>query len=146
VANMASFRGKSPEEMRAWLREILAHTLVDELRKATAQVRDVQREKSIEAAVESSSARLEEWLADGSLSPHALASREEELIRLAHALGKLPQDQRTAVELSYFQEYTLDAIAQQMGRSKKAVSALIMRGIRKLRELMAEAEPADEPS
>jgi RNA polymerase sigma-70 factor, ECF subfamily len=138
TASRQDFRGDSSEQMRAWLRGILANTLKDELRKLKAQSRDVRKEVSVEAALERSSARLEELLADQSGSPDAGLLWEETMIRLAGALARLSEDQRTAVELHYIQQVSLPAIAQQMNRTPKAVAALIQRGLVKLRELLDE--------
>jgi RNA polymerase sigma-70 factor (ECF subfamily) len=53
----------------AWLRKVLAHNLADELRKLHTGKRDLDRERSLEAALEQSSARLEAWLAAEQSSP-----------------------------------------------------------------------------
>src|SRR5262245_60389754 len=42
----------------AWLRQILANNLRDEVRKMSAAARDVDRERSLEAALDASSAQL----------------------------------------------------------------------------------------
>src|SRR6516225_1030233 len=59
----------SEAEQAVWLRKALAHNLTDEVRKLRAASRDVQRERSLEAALEDSSARLEAWLATEQRSP-----------------------------------------------------------------------------
>src|SRR5713101_2524929 len=43
-------------QQAAWLRKALAHNLTDEVRKLTTAARDVGRERSLEAALEESSA------------------------------------------------------------------------------------------
>ena len=57
------FRGTSEAEVAAWLRRILARNLADEVRKLAAGKRDLARERSLEQAVERSSANLAAWLA-----------------------------------------------------------------------------------
>ena len=52
------FRGRSPAEMAAWLRQILAHNLAHAARDHGRQKRDASREVSLAAALHDSSARL----------------------------------------------------------------------------------------
>src|SRR5437660_3947587 len=52
-------QGWDEEQRLAWLRRILANNLTDEIRKLTTQGRNVHRERSLDAALEQSSARLE---------------------------------------------------------------------------------------
>jgi RNA polymerase sigma-70 factor (ECF subfamily) len=132
----AQFRGHSEAEVAAWLRAILANTLADAVRKYTRQ--QGNQHVSLEAAVERSSARLEAWLAAEDPSPREQALKNEELLRLAAALGALPDDQRSALELHHLQGYSVPAIGQVMGKSNAAVAGLLRRGLKKLRELLAE--------
>src|SRR5438105_2146035 len=53
--------GRSRDEKAAWLRKALAHNLADEVRKLSADKRDVGRVQSLEEALEQSSSRLEAW-------------------------------------------------------------------------------------
>jgi RNA polymerase sigma-70 factor (ECF subfamily) len=122
----------------AWLRRALANNLRDEVRKLAAARRDVGRERSLEAALDQSSALLEAWLAAEQSSPSGRAERHEELLRLAAALAGLPDDQRRAVELHHLQGRPLAEVAAEMGRSKGAVAQLLFRGLKKLRQLMGE--------
>ncbi len=139
-ASMDQFRGRSEAELAGWLRQILANTLAEALRRYGAEARDVAREQSLEAAVEESSARLERWLADERSSPSEGARREEQLLHLAAALAALPEEQRQAVELHHLQGRPVAEIAAEMGRTPAAVGALLYRGLKKLRELLAEPE------
>jgi RNA polymerase sigma-70 factor (ECF subfamily) len=132
------FQQLNEEQQRAWLRKTLAHNLTDEVRKLRTARRDVGRERSLEAALEESSARLQAWLAADQSSPSERASRAEEFERLALALEQLTEGQRTAVELHYWKALCLAEIAQQMGQSKESVAKLLQRGIARLHALLAE--------
>jgi RNA polymerase sigma-70 factor (ECF subfamily) len=134
----AQFRGATNAELAAWLREILGTTLGQKLRAFTRQRRDLKLEQSLQAALEHSSARLEVFLADGQSSPSVRAERNEDLLLLADALARMPKDQRTAVEMRHLHGSSLDEIARHMDRTKAAVSGLLVRGLKNLREAMAD--------
>lgn len=120
----------------AWLRKALANNIRDALRKVRRQKRDVARERSLEAAVEQSSARLADCLAAAQSSPSRQAVRNEELLQLSDALLSLPDAQREAIVLHHLQGWTLNEVAEHLGRTDAAVAGLLHRGLRRLRELM----------
>jgi RNA polymerase sigma-70 factor (ECF subfamily) len=122
--------------LAALLRRLLANNLADEVRKCYADKRDVNRERSLDAALEASSARLEAFLAADQSSPEQRAGRNEELLRLAGALECLPEAQRQAVELHYLRGWRLEEIADHLGRGKSAVAGLLHRGLDMLREFL----------
>ena len=130
---LGQFRGKSEGELAAWLRQILARNLAMAVREFAREKRNVQRERSIEAAIEASSSRLEAWLAAEQSSPSERAERNEQALRLAEALEQLPEAQREALVLQHWQGQSLAEIAQHMGRSPEAVAGLIKRGVKRLR-------------
>jgi RNA polymerase sigma-70 factor, ECF subfamily len=125
------YRGTSEAELAAWLRRILANTMIDALRRLT-------RAPNVFEAIEQSSSHLEALLAAEGATPSEQAVRQEELERLAQALEGLPDDQRTAVQLQQIQDCSVAQIAALMNRTKTAVGGLLKRGMRRLRELMRE--------
>jgi RNA polymerase sigma-70 factor (ECF subfamily) len=131
---------RGPELTAAWLRQVLANNLRDEVRKFATEARDVGRERSLEAALNESSSRLEAWLAADDSSPSEKAARNEQVLALAGALAQLPDDQRQAVELHHLRGRPLAEVADQLGRSKGAVAALLFRGLKKLRTILGEEE------
>jgi RNA polymerase sigma-70 factor (ECF subfamily) len=126
-------------EQLAWLRRILANNLADEVRRFTAEKRNVGREVSLQQAIEQSSQQLEVWLARDFAPCHAV-ERDELLLRLAGALARLSADQREAIILHYWSGRTLIQIANELDRSRDAVAGLIKRGLRQLRNEMADSQ------
>jgi len=130
-----------PEQERVpWLRRVFANNLLDEIRKFRTQARDVNREQSLQAAMEQSALRVNQWLASEQTSPSQKAVRMEDGLRLANALACLTAAQREAIELHYLQELPLAEISRRMKRSKGAVAALIFRGTTRLKELLGTSE------
>ena len=127
------FRGRTEGERLAWLRQILAHNLTDALRGFRRAKRDVGRERSLQQALDQSSARLEAWLAAEQSSPSQKAVKKEQMLRLAEAMETLPESQREAVQLHYWQGWSLAEIGEHLDRSAAAVAGLLQRGLKALR-------------
>jgi RNA polymerase sigma-70 factor (ECF subfamily) len=134
----SQFRGRTAAELAAWLRRILAGTLSDALRAMSRAKRDAGRERSLHAALDESASRLEHRLAAAQPSPSEQADRHEQVLRLAAALARLPEEQRRAVELKHLHDCTVAEIAQSLGRSETAVGGLLRRGMAKLREALCD--------
>jgi RNA polymerase sigma-70 factor (ECF subfamily) len=135
---MDQFRGTSDGELAAWLRRILANSLIDAARKYQ---RELSVGQPLAQTLDESSARLEAWLAADQPSPSAQVNRQEQLLGLAGALAELPEDQRLAVELHHLKDCSVAEVANLMGKSEAAVAGLLRRGLKRLRELLAEREP-----
>ena len=129
-------RDRSPAVVTAWLRKILARTLADVVRDFERDRRDIDRERSLEAALDRSSAQLGVFLAADQSSPSERAARNEELLRLADALCALPDDTREAVVLKHCRDWTVAEIAAHLGRTPAAVASLLHRGLKQLRGLL----------
>jgi RNA polymerase sigma-70 factor (ECF subfamily) len=140
------FRGRTEGEWLAWLRAILANALVAASRRFDAQARNPGRERSLEAELERCASRLEGLLAADQTSPSEQAVRSEELLRLAQALARLPEDQRRVVELHYLKGLPVSEVAEGIGRTRPAAVGLLFRGLKRLRELLREpGESSDGP-
>jgi RNA polymerase sigma-70 factor (ECF subfamily) len=142
-ARRDQFRGGTEAEWRGWLRAILANTLAAAAREFETASRDLRREQSLEAELERSSVRMEGLLAADQSSPSEGAARGEDLIRLARALGRLPDDQRRAVELHYLKGLRVAEVAGELGRTRPAVVGLLFRGLKRLRDLLSEDREGD---
>src|SRR6516165_5093089 len=97
------FRGQTEAEIAVWHRRLLACNLADAVRSLRRRKRDTARERSLEAALDASSARLEAWLAAEQSSPSERAERNEAILRLVDALALLPEANRQALVLRHCQ-------------------------------------------
>ena len=131
--DLSTYDHRGTDHLAAWLRRILAHNLADEIRKLKTGKRDLSREQSLEAALQKSSLRIQDWLAAEQSSPSGHLQRQEQALELSAALAKLPDAQREALVLRHFNGCSLAQIALHLGRSKAAVAGLLKRGLQQLR-------------
>jgi RNA polymerase sigma-70 factor (ECF subfamily) len=134
------FRGSEEGELVAWLRRILARNLLHSVRDFHRAKRDVLREQSFDVVLQESSARLELWVAAEESTPSQQAVRKEDVLRTAQQLEALPEGQREAVVLYYWQGCSLAEIGEVLSRSPSAVAGLLHRGLKELRRRLAETE------
>ena len=134
------FRGQAALAKKAWLRQILLRVLANAVRDLRAEKCDIGRERSLEAALDDSSARLAAFLAAADTSPSEGAARNEQALQLDEALAQLPERQRQAVALKHLQGWSLQDIAGHLGTSSSAVAGLLIRGLRRLREALPKPD------
>ena len=132
-------RHRTDEELAAWLRSILGHNLADALRRLSAQKRAINREWSLDAALDQSASRLERWLAAEQSSPSQRAIRQEEWLAVAGAMALLPEAQRRAIELHHLRAMPLAEIARELDTTRAAVAGLLHRGMKALRARLGES-------
>jgi RNA polymerase sigma-70 factor (ECF subfamily) len=131
--SLEEFKGESESDLTAWLRRILARRLAHAFRDHTRQRRDVRRELSLEARLDASSCRLQQFVACDSASPSQNAASAERLRELADAMELLTPQQREAIILHYFQAQTVPQIATAMQKSEAAIGGLLHRGMQALK-------------
>jgi len=135
-----NLRNREPEVLAAWVRRILASTVADALKHYEGDKRDVILERSIEADIDCSAYRLASWLAADQTSPSGREVRKEELMRLMNALVELPESIREVVVLKHCQGWTLQHIADRLGKSIPSVASLLRRGLEELRRQLIPVE------
>ncbi len=134
------FRGSTDEELAAWLRQSLKNNLLDAFRALGRAKRDVAKERSLDALIDESCSRIEAWFEAVQSSPSQHAAKEEQLIQLARALAELPEGQRESIVLHHLKGWSLAEVSGHLGRTDSAVAGLLNRGLKKLREVLAEGE------
>ena len=131
------FRGTTAAEFGAWLKQILRRQLIDTYRQQRRLKRDIDRQVSLDARVDRSFSRAQNWaVTESTASQHV--SRDEEMARMAEALSILPEAQREAIVLHHLQGATLAEVARRLERSSAAVAGLLHRGLKQLRELLGD--------
>jgi len=130
-----SFRGDSPDELQAWLRQLLLHNLGNFARRyrETAK-REVGREVQMEQETPSGGMGAAVPADTPSPSGHAVAREQADAIE--QAVARLPDDHREVVRLRYLERRSFHEVAQLLGRSENAVRKLWLRAIERLQHEM----------
>jgi RNA polymerase sigma-70 factor (ECF subfamily) len=132
------FLGSSEPELTAWLRQILVRTLANQARHHRRVGRDYQRQESLEAMLDRSSAAVQQALASPVETPSAAAVRREQAVLLADALEKLPAHYREVFILRNLEHIPFDQIAARMGRSPGATRVLWKRAMDRLSQSLRD--------
>ena len=130
------FRGENDAQKAGWLRQILANNLADAVRYHYREKRDADRERSLEADIDESFGRADNWIAASVSSPSERMVQKEEMLRVSDAITRLPDAQQQVVIMHHLQGLKLAEVAQRMDRSEAAVAGLLYRGTRRLNEVL----------
>jgi RNA polymerase sigma-70 factor (ECF subfamily) len=134
------FAGRSEPELVAWLRRILVRSLANQVKHHRRRARDHQREQSLEQLLDRSAAAVQRALATSLSSPSEQATRREQSVLLADALNHLPNDYREVFIRRTLEHIPFETIAADMGRSVGAVRMLWTRAVKRLTQMLEEAE------
>jgi RNA polymerase sigma-70 factor (ECF subfamily) len=137
---MANFRGETEAEWLAWLRRILTHNAADFVRRFHGvEKRRVGREISLQQGDDS--ARGDRELDGDVETPSQLIMQKERELQVADALTQLSEDHQEVIILRNMQRLPFDEVAERMGRTRPATQMLWMRAIKKLQEVLQQADP-----
>lgn len=129
---MDQFRGSTPDELKAWLRQILHNCLHDwERHYLVGQRRSIHRERAgIDWRNQPPS------IPDPSATPGTDAIAQEEARLLEQAMATLPDHVRRVLHLRNWEEKSFSEIGQVMGISDEAARKVWYRGIVKLEAIL----------
>jgi RNA polymerase sigma-70 factor (ECF subfamily) len=131
--DFARFQGCSPEELRAWLRQVLLHNVGAFTRRYRGTTkRAVGREVALPA--DSSSADREPVLAGSTLTPSGVAMEHEQALALRRALDRLPEAYRRVVVLRFEEGRSFEEIGRLTNRSPDAARKVWSRAMERLRQ------------
>jgi RNA polymerase sigma-70 factor, ECF subfamily len=122
LRDLAMFRGSSEAEFRSWLRHILRNNILD-LRRARG--RRLPRANADSAPIEAQPDANDR-------SPSSQVSAGELGDKLRAAIDQLPPDERTVIEMHYFQDKPYAEIGECLGRTPEAVRKLWGRALVRL--------------
>jgi RNA polymerase sigma-70 factor (ECF subfamily) len=131
--DFARFQGSSPEEVRAWLRQVLLNNVGAFTRRFVAtSKRSVTREVALQA--NGSSAGLNDQLAGSTASPSGMAIEHEQAALLRRALERLPDEYFRVVVLRFEEGRSFEEIGRLTKRSPDAARKVWSRAIERLRQ------------
>jgi RNA polymerase sigma factor (sigma-70 family) len=126
---ISRFTWQGGDSFLRWLGGIAEHVIVDVIRKS----------------VKTRTSGLDTDLAASAQTASRLLRRGERFDRLRQAIDMLDADQRRVVLLARLKKLPIKVIAEEMGRSPDAISQLLIRAVRKLKELMGDTESLNLP-
>jgi RNA polymerase sigma-70 factor (ECF subfamily) len=127
------FQGSSPDEFRAWLRQVLLHNVGAFTRRfRTTSKRAIALEIALSA--DGSAAGVGDGLAESNLSPSAVAIEHEQGFALRRALERLPEESRRIVMLRFEEGRSFEEIGLLTDRSPAAARKAWSRAMERLRQ------------
>jgi RNA polymerase sigma-70 factor (subfamily 1) len=119
VENLDQFRGKTMDEFRGWLRQILVNEARQMKRDLHAQKRDVHRERRL---TDSQSHDFQGYLVDGMPTPGTNACCEEQAREIQAALARLSEEDRQIIQWRNWNGMDFDEIAERLDISLSTAS------------------------
>ncbi|MCI0498519.1 MAG: RNA polymerase sigma factor [Planctomycetales bacterium] len=129
----ASFRG---DNLRPWLLTLTAHTAISWYRKAKNNPAVSLNHPLCADGVHCQT--LENTLPAGTPEPADLLVLDEQRRQVRNALGKLPEQQRTALVLNYYHQFSCQQIAEALNCSVGTVKTHIFRALKRMAALLPD--------
>ena len=138
LRDCSAFRGNTPREFRAWIRQIVVRQCLQAQRRFRTRKRNSHRERQLLEGCLKSSQTRRVVAVDAVSTPSECASERERARRVANALWQLPADYREVVLLYHFQGLTMSEVGQNMNRSIDSVQKLWARAVVRLRAALKD--------
>ena len=127
--DLADFKDRGDGSFARWLRQILEHKILNEVRRhAGVAKRDARREVRLATGTGSAEARP----TSGDPSPSAAVAAAEQTAAVRGAIDDLPDDYRTVIRLVHEDGLTLVDAGVRMGRSADAARKLYGRALERM--------------
>jgi RNA polymerase sigma-70 factor (ECF subfamily) len=131
---IGSFDARGDDGFDRWLCTIAVNRIRDALRRHRAAKRGGDGEDARRKRIEDSSIALLDILADPGRTPSRSVARVEAVDAVQSAIAALPEQYRQAVQLVHIEENAVCEAALRMGRTERAVHALLRRGLERMRK------------
>ena len=132
ILSIRKFRGERLGSGTAWLFGIARHLAADYVRT-----------KQIECRARARLGMVERYSPDASEDADLRLSAEQSSSELASAFEKLTRPQQIAIRSRVLDELPYEEIAERMGSTSQAARLHVMRGLRRLRELIPKFQQED---
>lgn len=135
-----ALRESQPMSPFVWLRLIVWQTLIDVHRRhLAAQMRDADRERSLQARLaDGTSHTMTFHLLGGLTSPSQAAVKAEMSALVTKALDDMNEIDREVLALRHFEELTNKETAEVLGIEAKAASIRYVRALARLKEVLRQ--------
>ena len=147
--SIGSFQWQSEASFFRWLSTIVENVLHDlERRHLMSQKAGAGREIRLGQPVDpggSTDAGLEGLLQASGVSPSRALRRDERFARLERALDELSPEHREVLLLTRVQAVPVEEVARRLGKSRGAVSMLILRALRELKAAFGHTDSLSLP-
>jgi RNA polymerase sigma-70 factor (ECF subfamily) len=120
------FAGQGVPDLLGWVGQITAHVVVSWERHRGAEKRDRRREVA--------GAQVLTCAVSRESTPEQRAMRDEEAIRLAEALERLPEPYREVIQGRLFDRLSFASLSERTGKSAGALRVLCLRAVERLRK------------
>ena len=129
--DLAGFTYRSPGSFVHWLSAIADHVIADAVRY---QDREMRRAQEIVRFRSASNPDGPEPV--DATTPSRVFAQEERLGRLLKTFDELPEQYREVLMLAKVEGLTIEEISERLGKPRQAVSLLVFRAARRLREVL----------
>ncbi len=130
----AAGRYRPDARFSTWIYRIAVNVCLNEFRKLKKNYLTQSMNRPVEDAHGS---RVTEYQDENQSSAHEMLASRQRDEQIKRALQKLPDQQRIAVVLRIYNEFSYDEIARQMAVSEGKVKTLIFRGRQQLKQSLA---------